>query len=83
MDCCSSSMGVDSFPQQILRDHRKVPGLNRRRPQRPQRPLVRLEEGQAPVGQVMLLAQLLNDGGNLPQMAPRQPREEMVLELEL
>lgn len=31
----------------------------------------------------MLLAELLYKGGDLPEMAPRKPREEVVLDLEL
>ena len=76
-------MGVDSFPQQVSRHHGEVSGLDRGGPERPQRPLVRLHKRQAPVWQVVLLAEVSDNRGNLPQMAPRQPREEVMLQLKL
>lgn len=77
-------MSVESFPEQILRNGgRKITSLQRRSPQCLQSPLIRLEEGQAPIGQLMLLTQLLNQRRYAPQMTPRQPREQMMLQLKL
>ncbi|GFP94616.1 delta(8)-fatty-acid desaturase [Phtheirospermum japonicum] len=51
--------------------------------QRPQRPLIRLDERHAIIRQVMLLAQFLHHGRYTPEVTPRHPREQVMLELEL
>lgn len=78
-------MSVNSFPQQVLRScaRREIPRLHSRGPKRLQSPLIRLDEGHAPVRQVVLLTQILHNRRDLPQVATRQPREQMMLELKL
>ncbi|CAH9096703.1 unnamed protein product [Cuscuta europaea] len=70
-------MSVDSFPEQIL------PSLQCSRSERFEGGDVGLEEGKTPIWQIVLLAEGLNDRGDLPQLAPRQPGKEMVLCLKL
>ncbi|KAI3411220.1 Cytochrome b5 heme-binding domain-containing protein [Psidium guajava] len=80
----ASAVGVDSFPDQVLgHGFGQVAGLQRGGPQRPNGGDVGLPEGQAPVGQVVLLAQVAGQRGDPPELAAGQPREQVVLQLEL
>lgn len=72
----SLAMSVNGFPEQ-------TPGLQGCSLECLERRYIGLVEGQAPVGQIVLLAKVLHNRRNAPQMAPWQPGEQMVLELEL
>ena len=77
-------MGINSLPNQILGNRpRSIPGLQRCLSQCLNRQHIGLPKGHTIVRKVMLLAKILNQGRDLPQMAAREPGKQMVLHLKL
>ncbi|CAH9124328.1 unnamed protein product [Cuscuta epithymum] len=70
-------MSLDSFPEQIL------PSLHCGRFERFEGGDVGFDEGKTPIWQIVFLAEGPNHWSDLPELAPRQPREQMVFNLKL
>lgn len=78
-------MSVHGFPHQVIGDRSadQRPGLQRSVPEGVDGGNVGVPERQAPIRQVVLLAEVPDDRRHTPKVAPGHPGKQMVLQLKL
>lgn len=77
-------MSINSFPNQVLGDGiGEIPSLECGISESPDGGNISIPEGQTPIRQIVLLAKVLHKWGDLPQLAPWQSWEQVMLKLKL